>query len=231
MYCIKCGVKLADSEKECPLCATRVFHPDLPLPQGESPYPHAQYPAPKPRTWVAQIVMTAIFLLPMLIVPLCDLQLTGSISWSGYVLGALLLGYIVLILPTWFKRPNPVIFVPIDFAAIGAYLLYINHATGGQWFLTFALPVTGGICLIVTAVITLMRYIPRGGLYILGGAGIALGGLMLLFEFLANLTFGIPQFMGWSLYPLIALVILGGLLIFLAVCRPARETLERKIFI
>ena len=39
MYCIKCGVELADSEKVCPLCGTRVFHPDLPQAQGEPPYP------------------------------------------------------------------------------------------------------------------------------------------------------------------------------------------------
>ena len=35
MYCIKCGVELADSEKVCPLCGTRVFHPDLPCGSGE----------------------------------------------------------------------------------------------------------------------------------------------------------------------------------------------------
>ena len=34
------------------------------------------------------------------------------------------------------QRPNPVIFVPADFVAIGLYLLYINFATGGHWFLT-----------------------------------------------------------------------------------------------
>ena len=34
MYCIKCGVELADSERVCPLCGTRVFHPDLPCGQG-----------------------------------------------------------------------------------------------------------------------------------------------------------------------------------------------------
>mgnify|MGYP000840753951 CR=1 FL=1 len=39
MYCIKCGVELADSERVCPLCGTRVFHPDLPCGQGEPPYP------------------------------------------------------------------------------------------------------------------------------------------------------------------------------------------------
>lgn len=231
MYCIKCGVKLAESERQCPLCGTRVFHPDFPAPNGEGLYPQATYPAPKPRAWLGQVIVTAMFLLPLLIVPLCDWQLTGGITWSGYVMGALLLGYILLVLPAWFKHPNPVIFVPVDFAAIGVYLLYISLATGGGWFMTFAFPITGGIGLIVTAVVTLMKYLPRGVLYIFGGAFMALGGLMLLMEFLLNLTFGFSRFIGWSLYPLIVLVLLGGLLIFLAICRPARETLERKIFI
>ena len=26
MYCVKCGVELADSQRVCPLCGTRVFH-------------------------------------------------------------------------------------------------------------------------------------------------------------------------------------------------------------
>ena len=25
MYCVKCGVELADSQRVCPLCGTRVF--------------------------------------------------------------------------------------------------------------------------------------------------------------------------------------------------------------
>ena len=29
MYCIKCGVELADTEKQCPLCGTLVYHPEL----------------------------------------------------------------------------------------------------------------------------------------------------------------------------------------------------------
>ena len=29
MYCIQCGVKLADSQSACPLCGTVVFHPDI----------------------------------------------------------------------------------------------------------------------------------------------------------------------------------------------------------
>ena len=35
MYCIQCGVKLADTEKTCPLCATVVYHPQLERPHAE----------------------------------------------------------------------------------------------------------------------------------------------------------------------------------------------------
>lgn len=92
------------------------------------------------------------------------------------------------------------------------------------------LPGGGGIALIVTAVVTLLRYLRRGGLYIVGGATAALGLFMLLVEFLMNITFGSTG-LGWSLYPLVVLVLLGGVLIFLGICRPARETMERKFFI
>lgn len=39
MYCVKCGVELADSEKKCPLCGTPVFHPDIPRNLSEPPFP------------------------------------------------------------------------------------------------------------------------------------------------------------------------------------------------
>ena len=231
MYCIQCGVKLAESEKQCPLCGTRVFHPDFDMPDGHPPYPKGKLPETAPRSFLGHIILTALFLIPILVVPLCDIQLNGAVTWSGFVTGALLLSYVMFVLPLWFRKPNPVIFVPCSFAAIGVYLLYINLATGGGWFMTFTLPLTGGLCLIVTAVVTLLRYVPKGALYTLGGASIALGGLMLLTEIMVNITFHVSKFFGWSLYPLIALVILGGLLIFLAICRPARQTLERKFFI
>ena len=49
-------------------------------------------------------------------------------------------------------------------------------------------------------------------------------------EFLMVLTFRFSKFIGWSWYPMVALILMGGALIFLAICRPARETVERKFF-
>ena len=231
MYCVNCGVQLADTEKSCPLCGTVCYHPEISRTEAAPLYPNHRNPRLKVNSGAIHGILLALFLMPILITLLCDLQLSGQIRWSGYVSGALVIAYVTFVLPFWFHRPNPVIFVPCDFAAIGLYLLYINFAVDGNWFLTLAFPVVGGVSLIVCAVVTLMRYVPQGGLYIFGGAFMALGGLMPLTEFLIHLTFDLTPHALWSPYPLVALVLLGGLLIFLAINQNARETMERKLFI
>lgn len=231
MYCVNCGVKLGDAEQVCPLCATVVFHPDIRREEGEPLYPRDRDPAPQVSSRGAQIITTAAFLLPLLICLLCDLQLSGRIGWSGYVAGGLLTGYVILVLPGWFRRPNPVIFCGCDFLVMGLYLLYINLYTGGDWFLPFAFPVTGGLGLICTGVAALLRYVRRGVLYILGGALAVLGAFLPVMELLLCVTFAPVRFLGWSFYPMTALVLLGGTLIFLGVNRRAREKMEKKLFI
>jgi hypothetical protein len=148
MYCIKCGVKLADAPNACPLCGTVPYHPEITCQESERLYPEHRYPASQLSPKGALIVTTTVlFLLPILITLLCDLQFNGGITWSGYVSGALAVMYVPLMLPWWFRRRNPVIFVPCTFLAMGLYLLYISLATGGGWFLSFAFPITGGVAL------------------------------------------------------------------------------------
>ena len=127
MYCVNCGVELKDSEKICPLCKTRVFHPDIPLPKGEGKYPEFVAPTRRFNRIGALIIVTFMFLIPLIICLLIDLRLNGRVLWSGYVIGGLILGYAFFVLPFWFKRPNPVVFVPIDFTLTILFLLYMPY--------------------------------------------------------------------------------------------------------
>ena len=228
MYCANCGVNLAQTEKKCPLCGTRA-HPDLVNQEAEPLYPdsHPTHVNSK----AVQAVVLVLFLLPVIVCLQCDLLVTGTVTWSGYVVGALQFLYVSFALPTWFKKPNPVIFVPCGFAAAAAYLLYISIVTGGGWFLSFGLPVVGIMALLITTIVTLQRYVPKGVFYTFGGGAIAMGLFMLLMGWLLNKTFFSGGFALWSLYPMSALVALGGFLIFLAICHPARELMHRKFFI
>ena len=107
--------------------------------------------------------------------------------------------------------------------------MYICLVTHGNWFFPFGLPLLSGLALITCTVVTLLHYVGKGKLYIWGGAFIAMGGWMLLLESLLFPAFAIP-FAGWSIYPLIVFVLLGGTVIYLAINRSARETMERKLF-
>lgn len=229
MYCVNCGVKLADTEKKCPLCNTVVYHPDIHQEDVPPLYPRGKYPQPKIGSKVLNGMMIILFLIPLLVCQLADWQGDKTLSWSWFVTGGLMLSYVVLALPFWFEKPNPVIFVPCDFAAAALYVMGIDLALRGGWFLSFALPVIAALAVITCTVVTLMRYLKKGWLYILGGACIALGAVALLVEFLLKVTFGIAV-VGWSVYPLIVLALLGGTLIYLAINRSAREMMERKLF-
>ena len=230
MYCINCGVRLTDAQKECPLCGTVPYHPDISPKKVEPMYPKHKLPCATPNCTAVNATILILFLIPLLITLLIDLRPDWRVNWFGFVAGALFLAYVTLALPRWFRNPNPIIFTPCGFAAAALYLLYINLVTGGSWFLSFAFPVTACTALIVCTVVTLLRCLRRGRLYIFGGALIALGALTLLIEFLLTVTFPL-RFAGWSLFPLIVLVLLGGWLLYLAINRSARARVERKLFI
>ena len=229
MYCVKCGVKLADTEKKCPLCNTVVYHPELTQPEATPLYPENKRPPSIKAAKTLSGVILFVFLIPLIISFFADLLPDGRVDWFGYVAGALVVGYVMVALPLWFQRPNPVIFVPCSFAAVAAYLLYLDLVTAGSWFLSLALPTIGGLALITCTVVTLVYYLGKGKLYIFGGAFMALGTLLLMVEYLLTVTFQL-NFIGWSVYPLIVLSILGGLMIYLAIDKNARETMERKLF-
>lgn len=229
MYCIKCGVQLADTEKKCPLCNTVVYHPELTQESAPALYPSKKMPkSGSGRAFLCGAVLI-LFLLPLIVTLFSDLQFDGELDWFGYATGALILVYLIFAFPLWFKNPNPVIFVPCDFAACMLYLLYIDGITHGGWFLSFAFPVVLGAAVITCTLITLLRYLRKGKLYAIGGSVMALGAFILMIELLMGITFDI-RFIGWSLYPLISLLLLGGLLIYLAMNSVAREKIERKIF-
>ena len=232
MYCINCGVELMDSEKKCPLCGTVVFHPELKQGPGEGQYP----PEPKRGDVHADrsallFVLTVLFALPIVVSLLVDWQVNGRIIWAGYVAGGLLLCYIVAVLPLWFRRPNPVIFAPANFAAMALYVLYIAYETGGGWYLSFALPAIVGAALICCATITLLRYLRQAYLFIFGGAFIASGLYMVLVEKLINYSFHLSDGFLWAFYPLAACVILGGMLIVVGANPALKEALRKRFFI
>ena len=229
MYCIKCGVELSAGQKICPLCQTKVYHPDLPVEEASPTYPQKEFQSEEFNPRGVLFVITILASLVIGLIVGFELSLHHSVGWSGYAAGGILLAYLIVILPNWFKRPNPVIFVPCDFVGVLALLFYINLKTGGTWFFHFAMPITLSLCAIVTAMVALIRYVRRGRLYIVGGGLIALGGWTVLIELFLRQTFAVKTAIYWSAFSGGTFFVMGMMLIVIAIVRPLRESL-RKIF-
>lgn len=230
MYCIKCGVELSEGQSICPICETRVYHPDfLSKAKNPSTYPQKEFQSEEFNPRGVLFVISILAALTVALVMWFEISRLHRVHWSGYVAGGILLAYLVVIMPWWFQRPNPVIFVPCDFAGALGLLFYINYQSGGDWFLTFALPVTVALGMIVSAMVSILYYVRRGYLYVIGGGLIAIGAWTVLLEYVLRMVFTVKTVIYWSPFTLASLFTMGMMLIVIAIVKPLKESL-RKIF-
>ena len=230
MYCIKCGAKLSEGQTVCPICETRVYHPDFEV-KEEHTYPKVPFESEEFNRKGLMFIITMIFLVPLILPILLELGWHSDVSWSGYASGGTLIFYTAFIMPYWFKKQNPVIFVPVTFALTIGLLLFICYKTEGDWFMRFAFPVAGSLGIIVTAATAVLYYVKKGCLYTIGGLLIALGVWTVFLEFDIRTSFGATTPFYWSLAPLTVLSIVGIMLIIIAIVKPLKESLRRIFFI
>ena len=230
MYCVKCGVKLPEGVEACPLCKTPVWRPEV----GEAPSAATysdRYPiVSRQQRLTVMALLTVVMLAAMIACFSIALNTTGRMGWSFYVIVGTAAFYFIFLLPFWFKKPHPMIFVPVTFLTLCLLLFSIAAYTGGRWFWTFAFPVTGNLAILTIGAIALYRYVKRGTIFITGGLLMAIGGACLLAEFFEHLTFQTPLFV-WSIYASAVFGLFGAFLILAGIIRPLREHLQRVFFI
>lgn len=228
MYCPYCGIGLAESEKVCPVCRKEL--PDI-FGRGKPLFPKSPRPRDKEDFRGFLFLCTLLFLAVGGVLLAMDLAIWKRVTFSGTVIGSLLLFYSALLLPRWFKRPNPVIFFPVFSAVLLSFLLYLDLMYGDGWFLPFAFPVVGGYVLLVETAVVLVRYVRGGRFFIFGALFFAFGAFSAVSELLFRLTFDLPLTLVISYIPMILLCTLGIGLLVIAMVPPFRRYLERRFFV
>lgn len=230
-YCVKCGVKLSEGLKACPLCGTPVVSLYTSAAEKAPRRYSDRYPEEDRHALLTLLgLATALMLAAALLCFLICIRTYRRVSWSGYVMGGLGLAWVLLILPLWFRKRNPLIFLPIDTAAICGYLLYICLYLRQHWFLSFGFPVTllaGGMS---TLAYVLLHFIKKGKLFVFGGLTVAAGAACVLVELFQHIAFGTEMFL-WSLYCLGFFTVLGLFLILAAMIPSLASFLERRFFV
>lgn len=230
MYCVYCGVKLRDGAGECPLCGTKVMLPAAGAQEAKTDWSDRMPEKEKRHGVVLAVwmVTTAMLAAGLACLILC-LRTFGEPAWSGYVMMSLGMAWVWLMLPLLFRRYRPMIFLPVDFAFLAAFLLYVCVKNGGDWFLPFAFPVTGITALLTLAGVAIFRYIRQGRLRLLGLYLVLIGCSFMLVEFFQHITFGTPMF-DWSLYCVCAFGALGLFLFIATLIPPLHAYLRRTFF-
>ena len=232
MYCIKCGIELSEGQGICPVCNTKVYHPDIEITDNKNTYPKKDFKSEEFNKKGLMFVITVLFLIPLLLPMILELSWHGNVEWSGFVTGGTALFYVCFILPSWFKHPSPAIFVPSSFAALTLFLLYVCYAVEGNWFLSFAMPITLSFGAVISAAAILSRYLKKGYLYIAGGTFIAIGAWTVLLDALIRVTFSTrDHLIVWSSFTSTFCFIIGMMLIIIEIVKPFKESLRKLFYI
>ena len=144
MYCYKCGVKLANSEKKCPLCNTKI-------PVNSNQKEVLAYPKNIEEinnkiniTYLIRLGSLILVLISVIIV-LCNLIAVGKVTWSIYVISSTV--YLCCLLFFISRRK---IYISIFWSVVINelfifFIAFINNGIDWYWILAFPLILLSGL--------------------------------------------------------------------------------------
>ncbi len=232
-YCVNCGVELADYIKKCPLCKTEVLNPNVPYNiEAETPYPKISTNDRKSVSKKSVLSLIAIlFMLPTIITLLIDISTTGDVTWSGFVISSILMVYTFISVSMISKEINIAIAELLDITAVILFLMYVNYYTGGNWFITFALPLIGIITLFMLFITVIVRFTRISPLSVISLVLIFSGVITMVLEILIDSNFLDNISLSWSMYPFTSLAIIGMALFYIDKNISLKRKLSKKFFI
>jgi len=233
-YCVHCGVQLAVSEKDCPLCGTVVQDPFCAWQKPEQmPYPETVEVKNThiDRRYARQLMVMAM-LVPIVIVMLIDLVDGRGFGWSLLVSGTLVLIYCWIVVPVLFKFSRPYAYILIDILSLSAYLLLIALITGGMgWYLGLVLPMLIWLSLVVIASVLAIRRLEMAPLYRAALVNLMAAVFLLGLELLINLHAVMGIRLNWSFFAAIPLGVIALMLALLERNTPLKEEIKKHLFI
>lgn len=233
-YCVHCGVELAPSERDCPLCGTQVMNPSC---AWEKP---AQMPYPETvdiqktridRRFARQLI-AQMMLIPCLVAFLIDLVDGGGLKWSWYVIGALALSYCWIVVPLLFKLGKPYLYIVIDLLSLAAYLLLIAVLSGGgRWFWGLVLPLLLFVGAAIMASLWASRRLAWAPLHRAAVIFLMFGAFLMGLEIIISLYAGVRVAFRWSFYAAIPAAAVALMLWLLERNEGLKQEIRKRLFI
>ena len=232
-YCVQCGVELARDLARCPLCQTEVLNPNQPPvcePENEQPDNIEQAISRLDKGYARQLSVI-LMLIPMVVVLIIDV-LDGGLTWSPFVIGALVMAWCFFVVPVVFRAKKPYLYITLDVLALCGYLALIAFMVDGfSWYLNIVLPLLVLIGAITLLAILVIRRVKVVKLYRGAAFFILLALFVLGLEIIVDLAVRGRVDLGWSVYSGIPLVVIALTAIALEQNKGLKEAIRKRLFI
>ncbi len=144
-YCVNCGVELDTAITACPLCGTKVYHPERPESKDTvPPYATVKGTVETVRAKEFTILMTIIFMTTACVCLMLNLFFIPIGHWSFYVAG-ICCALWVFFIPLFFPQKTGIyVNVALDGISIALFLALISYLhPNNHWYVHIGLPIVG----------------------------------------------------------------------------------------
>ena len=228
-YCVNCGVKLAKSEKRCPLCNTKVINPNKHIEENIPAYSSKIENFKKINyKFLSKLVLLVLVIISSIVV-ICDLLFDYEISWSIYVvLSIFYLG--TYILSPGFNNIYVFVFIELFSTQFLMFVIaYLNSFLHLYWYLLFP------FILIVWLYIGLCAFLTRRKkMNILKKFTISMfysSIVLMSIETVIDLYARKMVCYNWSVYAALPITIIGIMLLILSYNDKIVEEIKQRMFI
>ncbi len=233
IYCYKCGVELAEDQKKCPLCGTKV--------PVEAAGAEQTYPKPDPlinhpmnmreRQTLAFIIISILLIIPVLLVFAIDLRGDSRIDWAVVPMISILLSWIIICLPLVMRRLFWILY-PVYTVSVSVFFLLLDFKTGlSGWSYKLAIPLTVSIITLITFTVLYGLKTKHHGLNLISAVLLFIGACSTVIDVLVKLYLNEAPVPGWSIIVVITAFPVAWFLTFLHRNPGMRATLRKKFHI
>lgn len=144
-YCVNCGVELDATASACPLCNTKVYHPDQkPVEDLPTPFATVKGAVEPVKAREFTVLMSIVLAVTALVCVFLNIFTIPFGHWSYYVVGICAMLWIFLI-PLFFpQHSNLYLQLALNGLSIALFLALVSYLhPNGHWYEHIALPIVG----------------------------------------------------------------------------------------
>ena len=228
MYCYKCGVKLKDNVKKCPLCKTHLKYAKN---NNElSAYSniidevggHIDF------KYISKILLL-ILILSALITVICNYCISGKITWSIYVIASITYLSFQLSFLYFKKKLFPAILSLLGLEYLLFTIAYLNN--GLHWYLYLVMPNIFAVWIIIVLSIYIFKRKKRNLMRNIPIIFFIISSILIVTEILIDLYLRNIIKLTWSLYASIPILVISLIFFIASFNKHIVEELRKRVFI